>query len=393
MFPLMVLSLLLASCGEQPPDAADDAAADSIIAQTDPLEIVTAANSATEAVTSVSYDFRSFGIGGAAVMVPESEGSVMIMETETPGVLCARVEMTLSVVDSLGSPYEITYAGSTDGETVWVAESVNRQFHVGTVAGGGDDLMNPLMAGIMYEYIVPQPFGDEMAAESLSYEGTQEVNGVECAVILVTYREDTVARWFFSLGTSLPLRVERLIADGTGAQVIELSNLSVDGEMDPASFVIECPEGYEEVPYSSFLPVGSIAPDWTLRTTAGAELSLSDLRDGIVIMDFWATWCGPCAAVMPTLQQIHEEYGDRGVTVIGVNTWETDDAAAFMEENGYTYQVVLDGDSVAEEYLVSAIPTFYVVGPDGAILGAFRGADPANEEALHTLIEENISPR
>jgi thiol-disulfide isomerase/thioredoxin len=393
LFPLMVLSLVLASCGEQPPDAADDAAADSIVAQADPLEVVTAANSATEAVTSVYYDYRSYGIGTAADMVPASQGSVSILETATPGVVCARVEMTLTVVDSLGAPFDITYIGTTDGDTVRLAESDTREFRVGAVADGGDDLMNPLMAGIMYEYIVAQPFGDEMAAESLAYEGTQEVSGTECAVILVRYREDTAARWFFSLETSLPLRVDRLLPDRSGAQVIELSNLSVDGEMDPASFGMECPEGYEQVSYSSFLPIGSMAPDWTLQTTAGEELSLADLRDGIVILDFWATWCGPCAMVMPALQQIHEEYADSGVTVVGVNTWETGDPAAFMTENGYTYTVVLAGDMVAEEYLVTGIPTFYVVGPDGTILGAFRGADPANEEALQRLIEENLSPR
>jgi thiol-disulfide isomerase/thioredoxin len=393
MFPLMVLSLVLASCGEQPRDAADEVAADSIIAQTDPQEILIAANAATEAVRSISYDFRSFGIGAGAGMMPESHGSVRLLETETPGVVCAWVQATALLPDSAGMPTEFTLTGSTDGETVWLAVSTERRFYVGASVDGGDDLLNELMVGVMSEYILPQPFGDEVAAESLSYEGTQELNGVECAVILVTYRENIAARWFFSLETSLPQRVERLLADRSGAQVIELSNLSVDGEMDPASFRMECPEGYEQIPYSSFLPVGSIAPDWTLQTTDGAELSLSDLRDGIVIMDFWATWCGPCAMVMPALQQIHEEYGDRGVTVIGVNTWEDGDPAAFMAENGYTYTVVIGGDAVAERYLVSGIPTFYVVGADGAILGAFRGADPANEEALKTLIEENLVQR
>ena len=277
-------------------------------------------------------------------------------------------------------------AGSTDGETVWLSDSETKEFRVGSVEEGGEDLLNPLMTGVMYEYLIPMPFGDEMGAVSLALEGVENVGGVECSVVLVEYSQGSTARWYFGVEDNLPRRVERLLADGGGSQVLELSGLETDAEMDPAGFVMECPQGYETVVYSSFLPVGGEAPDWTLLTTDGDSLTLSNLEGGIVILDFWATWCGPCQMVMPSLQAIHEEYGDEGVTVIGVNTWESGDPASFMTENGYTYTVVLGGDEVAAEYLVTGIPTFYVIGPDGLILGAFRGADPANEAALLNLI-------
>jgi len=325
-------------------------------------------------------------------MMPESNGSVRLLETDAPGGVCAWVQASAVLPGADGNPADLTLTGSTDGDTAWLASSAERRFYVGASSEGGDDLLSELMVGVMSEYVLPQPFGDEIAAESLAFEGTQEISGEPCSVVLVRYRPGIEARWFVSTATGLPWRVERLLEDRSGAQVLELSGVTADADLDPASFVMECPEGYERIPYSSFLPVGGTAPDWSLPTTAGNFLTLSDLRGEIVVLDFWATWCGPCAAVMPALQQIHEEYGERGVTVVGVNTWEDGDAAAFMREHGYTYEIVTGGDSVAAQYLVSAIPTFYVVGPEGSILGAFRGSDPANEEALRTLIEENLAP-
>ncbi len=126
-------------------------------------------------------------------------------------------------------------------------------------------------------------------------------------------------------------------------------------------------------------------------TPDGEMVSLEELRGRVVVMDFWATWCGPCRVVMPSLQELHETHGDR-VTVVGINVWESGDPAAFMEENGYTYTMVLNGDEVASEYMVESIPTFYVIAPDGTVAFHAVGADPANDEALRetvgTLLEE-----
>lgn len=383
--------LALCSCGETPePVPVDtDVSVDTSMVDDGSLGIVTLANGATEAVRSVSYRFRSYGTGYVESQMPVIEGSTRMLETDVPGVVLLDVRMTVTLTDSTGETSDLELAGSTDGETVWLSDSETMEFTTSPVEDGGEDLLNPLMAGIMYEYLIPMPFGDEMGAASLTLEGVEEVDGVECSVVLVEYSQGSNARWHFGVEDNLPRRVERLLEDGNGSQVLELSSLETDVEMDPSSFVMECPEGYETVVYSSFLPVGSAPPDWTLLTTDGDSLTLSTLEGGMVILDFWATWCGPCQMVMPSLQEIHEEHGADGVTVIGVNTWESGDPAAFMAENGYTYTVVLGGDEVAAEYLVTGIPTFYVIGSDGLILGAFRGADPANEAALLALIDAN----
>ena len=85
--------------------------------------------------------------------------------------------------------------------------------------------------------------------------------------------------------------------------------------------------------------------------------------------------------VMPFLQELHEEHGEE-VAVLGINVWESGDPVEFMEQNGYTYTLLLNGDDVAAAYLVEAIPTFYVIAQDGTVALHAVGADPANEEAL-----------
>src|SRR5437762_3020166 len=81
----------------------------------------------------------------------------------------------------------------------------------------------------------------------------------------------------------------------------------------------------------SLLPVGTAAPDWELTDGEGKLQTLAQYRGKIVVLDFSATWCGSCAAVMPQMQKLHEKYQDKGVVVFGVSTWEQKDPAAAMQ--------------------------------------------------------------
>ncbi len=393
--------IMLAACGDQPPEAhtgeataAGSAGPGDITDGGEPddgaLDLVTGANDATDAVMSISYSFRLYGIGVLESEMPTLDGTVRMLIAED-GTTSMLAEMEYPVTDSLGEVISsASITASTDGTSAWLILEEAKEFQYGLMTDGADDLLDPVMGGVMYEYMIPTPFQDEMNADHLSYEGSSVVDGQECEIVKVVYQGGSMANWYFGRTDMLPRRVDRFIPAGGGAQVLELSDVVVNGEIDPSSFELTAPEGYSEERYMSFLPPGSEAPAWELSTPDGGTLSLEDLRGSIVVMDFWATWCGPCRMVMPALQSIHEEYGDSGVVVVGINTWEDSDPVAFMEEEGYTYTITLDGDAVAEEYLVTGIPTFYVIGSDGAILFSARGADPANEEALLNIIEENL---
>ena len=179
-----------------------------------------------------------------------------------------------------------------------------------------------------------------------------------------------------------------------------VSGLKVDPKFGKDVFAPKIPEGYREQKYQApkargkrpqLLDVGTEAPDWTLTNSAGKSVSLKSLRGKVVVLDFWATWCGPCKRAMPGIQKLHEHFKGKPVEIIGVNCWERADAAAYMEKNKFTYGLVLQGDDVAKAYQVSGIPTFYVIGKDGKIAHRASGFNKDLEGQLSRIIEGALS--
>jgi peroxiredoxin len=121
------------------------------------------------------------------------------------------------------------------------------------------------------------------------------------------------------------------------------------------------------------LAVGTTAPDWELSDADGKLQTLTEYRGKVVVLDFWATWCGPCAEVMPQMQKLHEKYKDRGVTVFGVSSWEKSDPAALMKEKHYTYGLLLKGEDIADRYGVGTLPAVYIIGGDGRVVYRHEG--------------------
>lgn len=120
---------------------------------------------------------------------------------------------------------------------------------------------------------------------------------------------------------------------------------------------------------------GGPPPQLRLKTLAGDELTLQSFRGRTVIVNFWATWCGPCLAEMPSLQRLRDKLAPEGVEVIAVNLKETTARIApFVERLGITFPVVRDANGAASNaWAVSVFPTSFVIGPDQRIAWAVRG--------------------
>ena len=136
--------------------------------------------------------------------------------------------------------------------------------------------------------------------------------------------------------------------------------------------------------------------DFTVNDLQGMPVVLSSLKGKVVILDFWATWCGPCRASFPYLQKVYEKYQKNPhVAFLAVDSWErmkdipatVANAKKFMNDNKYTFPVVLD-DKVAERYNVTGIPTKFIIDKNGDIAFTTIGFDgPGMEDELTQQIE------
>jgi thiol-disulfide isomerase/thioredoxin/outer membrane lipoprotein-sorting protein len=133
---------------------------------------------------------------------------------------------------------------------------------------------------------------------------------------------------------------------------------------------------------------GQKAFDFTLKDLKGEAHALKALRGKVVLLDFWATWCGPCRLTMPQVAKIHEEFKGRGVEVMSINVGETAlKAGDYIKKNGYQFTTLLDHDrEVADQYKVNGIPTLVVIDRAGTVTDYMVGA--RDDNALRAALQK-----
>ena len=110
-------------------------------------------------------------------------------------------------------------------------------------------------------------------------------------------------------------------------------------------------------------------PDFTLKTLDGKEITLSGLKGKVILLDFWATWCGPCREAIPHLVQLYKAYQDKGFEVIGMSMdkGEGEIVRNFVKSMDIPYPIILAPEEVAKNYGVTALPTTLFIGKDGKV--------------------------
>ncbi len=135
------------------------------------------------------------------------------------------------------------------------------------------------------------------------------------------------------------------------------------------------------------------APPFTLHT-GNATVSLDSLRGKVVLVDFWASWCGPCHHSFPWLAAMHQKYAEQGLVVVAVNLDRTREAAeSFLAEVPAPFTIAYDpSGGTASAYHVEGMPTTVLVGRDGRILSTHIGFELARTTAFETLIQTALRP-
>jgi peroxiredoxin len=130
------------------------------------------------------------------------------------------------------------------------------------------------------------------------------------------------------------------------------------------------------------------APDFTLKSRSGENVKLSELRGQVVLINFWASWCGPCRQEMPLLDQIYQQYGALGFTLLGVNVeQDTADAERMLKDTPVTFPILFDAENrVSRLYDVTAMPSTVLVDRDGKVRFVHRGYQPGHEDEYQAQI-------
>ena len=138
--------------------------------------------------------------------------------------------------------------------------------------------------------------------------------------------------------------------------------------------------------YSRSAWFGRKAPDFTLLDLDGRSVTLSSLRGKVVVLDFWATWCGACKEEMPTLEKIGEGYKAKQVIVLGISDERPSTVKKWMVSNQRNMATAIDPDGkTSEQYDVEGIPAILVIGRDGRVLSYYVGTQ--SEQSLSSAID------
>lgn len=153
----------------------------------------------------------------------------------------------------------------------------------------------------------------------------------------------------------------------------------VSGETSSTSSEISAPQ------------VGFLAPDFTLNGMDGKPYTLSEFRGKAVLINLWATWCPPCRAEMPAIENIYQEFKDQGFIVLAINATNQDDVSAirpFLNQYNVTLPILIDETgNVSTAYKLQSLPSSYFIDRKGVVQEVIIGG-PMSEALLRTRVEQ-----
>jgi len=145
---------------------------------------------------------------------------------------------------------------------------------------------------------------------------------------------------------------------------------------------------------NAVMDVGKKAYNFSLKSTSGDTIRLSDLKGNIVLLDFWATWCPPCRYSLPRLVELHKKYKNKRVKIIGINLDVKEKnkkyLTAFLKKFKITYPVLFDDGTTSSIYGVRSIPQMYFIDENGVVIKKFLGFYPGLEKEFQKIIEQKL---
>ncbi len=262
-------------------------------------------------------------------------------------------------------------------------------------------------------------------AESITYAGKENVDDVECHVLSAVGTQMDWKLWIDAGDKPLVRRFvpdlakafEKMAAQGgenplagiKATNTVSYNDWDLDPKFEADAFAFNVPDGVEKADSlmemitggaagrsapSPHALLGKPAPAIDLELLDGGQLDLASYKDkNVVILDFWATWCGPCVRAMPIIDKVASKYKDQGVLLFAVNIQESpDEIHEFLKNADLDVNVALDKDGdVARAYMANAIPQTVLVGKDGTVQVVKVGVSADLQESLSGALESLLA--
>ena len=301
----------------------------------------------------------------------------------------------------------------SDGENTWTFVEGLKQYMKIPAATTPENLIKSLMPG-MSDVTEQLKAKDPYLSAKVTGEETVEVEDrkVDCYVVEAELDKlklpgsvemsDSVQRVWIDKASKLTLKLTMTATmNGPGIrgpvemnQEVTVVSAKLDTSLPDSMFSFTPPEGSKQVADFKSAKIqtdltGQAAADFKLKSLDGKEYSLQELRGKVVLLDFWATWCGPCRRDLPAIEKLYREFNAKGLVVLGLSTGEdAGTVSSFLEVNKLSYPILLaPNEGPAKTFSVNAFPTVVLIDREGQIAMYHVGAGSETElrEKLATL--------
>jgi len=298
----------------------------------------------------------------------------------------------------------------SDGENTWRALPGKKQWTQMAAASsvGSDDdsnapeeprrdLLAVVSSTLLLQYAALAKFGEDpqvIRSEDLKINGTK----VPCYVVHCRTRNVDYDLWIDKQRFLVLQDRERMQSSGALVEMkVKLTALEVNPQLGDASFHFQPGKGWTEEEMlvlpgeERMLLAGERAANFSLKTLEGDPMALDQTRGKVVVLDFWATWCPPCRAELPSVEKLSKEFAG-SVQFYGINDEEAGTVKRFVANNHYEFPVLMDSKRLVHRmYGVSAIPTLLIVDKDGVIREHFIGSrsEASLRKAIQSVLAKN----
>jgi thiol-disulfide isomerase/thioredoxin len=298
----------------------------------------------------------------------------------------------------------------SDGETTWAYNSMSNQYVKQNAALGPEGIVKMIGVNGMPDVSKISMTSKTLREEKVDVGGQPhdcwvvetkvgkidmpQAAGAEVTDMVMTTWLDKKTGIDLRSETSMKMKMPAFSEPMSMSQSMVKKTLKIDEALPDSLFTFTPPPGATETTtlIGSTLPKGDLAgkdaPAFNVKGLDGKSYTLASLKDKPVLLDFWATWCGPCRKSLPILEKMYQDFKDQGLVILGVDGGE-DRAIVeeFLKKTPAVYPIVLGSDAdILKDYSIDAFPTFVLIGRDGKVVAHEIGF--AGDVALRDLAKK-----